>query len=74
MEDDGIGIKEEDLDKIWQRFYQVERARSGSGLGLGLAMVRQIVGLHHGEVTVQSTLGKGSCFMVRFPVDGSVEE
>lgn len=68
VEDDGIGMETEELDKIWQRFYQVGASRqSGSGLGLGLSMVKQIVHLHGGEVTVTSILGQGSCFTVMLP-------
>lgn len=68
VRDDGIGIQEEKLDKIWQRFYQVDPARAGNrGTGLGLTMVRQIAQLHSGEVTVQSAEGVGSCFTLRFP-------
>ena len=55
MEDDGIGIAAEDREKIWQRFWQADPARSGGGAGLGLAMVRWIAGAHGGSVTVQST-------------------
>ncbi|MDR3766149.1 MAG: HAMP domain-containing sensor histidine kinase [Butyricicoccus sp.] len=68
VRDDGIGIPEAKLDKIWQRFYQVDPARAGNrGTGLGLTMVRQIAQLHGGEVTVQSAEGVGSCFTLRFP-------
>ncbi|MDO4327072.1 MAG: HAMP domain-containing sensor histidine kinase [bacterium] len=68
VEDDGIGIEEEHLDKIWQRFYQVEKSRGeNSGLGLGLSMVRQIVELHGGTISVKSVFGLGSCFTVIFP-------
>ena len=59
VKDDGIGISPEHLDKIWQRFYQVNQARqSDSGLGLGLSMVYQIIRLHNGQITATSTLGK----------------
>lgn len=68
VEDDGIGIEPEELDKIWQRFYQVSASRQcNSGLGLGLSMVRQIVRLHGGEVKAASTFGQGSCFTVILP-------
>lgn len=65
--DDGIGIPEENLGRIWKRFYQVDPSRtrasgeSGS-MGLGLAMVSQIARLHGGRMEVQSTVGKGSTF------------
>lgn len=69
VEDDGIGIAEENLEKIWQRFYQANPSReSSSGLGLGLSMVRQIVLLHSGTVSVKSLPGTGSTFTVTFPL------
>lgn len=72
--DDGIGIPAAKLDKIWQRFYQVDASRGGdTGAGLGLSMVRQIASLHRGSVTVESEEGKGSCFTLRFPISLSVE-
>ena len=68
VRDDGIGIPTDRMDKIWQRFYQVETSRgAGSGTGLGLTMVRQIAALHGGTVTVDSREGEGSCFTLRFP-------
>ena len=68
MTDDGIGIAPEDQEKIWQRFYQVNPSRGeGSGLGLGLSMVRQIVSLHGGRISVESRPGQGSTFTVRLP-------
>ena len=69
VEDDGIGIPAEHLDKIWQRFYQVNPSRqSGGGLGLGLSMVRQIVLLHGGTIDAVSRPGEGTCFTAKFPV------
>lgn len=74
VRDDGIGIAQEQQEKIWQRFYQVEPSRSGqAGTGLGLTMVRQIAALHGGTVTLDSAPGVGSCFTFRFPV-GEQEE
>ena len=75
IEDNGIGISQEDLARIWQRFYQVNPSReSGSGLGLGLSMVRQIVQLHGGTAEAESVLGKGSCFTIRLPLLESGQE
>lgn len=66
--DNGIGIPKEALDKIWDRFYQVEPSHSSSGsFGLGLSMVKQIVGCHGGWIGVESTVGEGSVFSVRLP-------
>ena len=73
--DNGVGIAKENLDKIWQRFYQAEEShRSQKGMGLGLAMVRQIVQLHGGSVDVDSALGKGTTFRVTLPEHQRKEE
>ena len=69
VEDDGIGISEENLEKIWERFYRVDTSRSEDSAGLGLAMVDALVKAHGGEVDVSSALGKGSCFKVSFPLE-----
>lgn len=69
VSDDGIGIAQEELPKIWNRFYRVDKSRSwarGAGLGLGLAMVKQIAKLHGGSVEAKSELGQGSVFTIRF--------
>ena len=67
--DDGIGIKKEDMDKIWQRFWQADGSRAaGTGSGLGLSMVREIAELHGGEASVESEPDKGSTFTVRIPL------
>jgi signal transduction histidine kinase len=66
--DNGVGISKENLDKIWQRFYQEDSSRSGGeGLGLGLSMVKQIAQLHGGSVSAESAPGQGSTFTVKIP-------
>ncbi|WP_283680834.1 sensor histidine kinase [Parablautia sp. Marseille-Q6255] len=67
--DDGIGISEEDLPHIWERFYQadISRTREDSS-GLGLSMVKWIVKEHGGEITVRSRLGEGTEFVFWFPL------
>ena len=67
--DDGAGIAPEHQKRIFQRFYQVEgdRTRKSGGLGLGLAMCDQIIRQHGGHISVESTLGEGSRFLVTFP-------
>ncbi len=67
VKDDGIGIKEEDLPKIWSRFYRADEPRSReSGFGLGLSLVSQIAALHGGKVSASSVYGEGSEFTVTF--------
>lgn len=70
VEDNGIGISQEHLDRIWDRFYQVDAARSpdSSGAGLGLAIVRESVEAHGGNVSVESMEGQGSIFRVSIPI------
>jgi two-component system phosphate regulon sensor histidine kinase PhoR len=67
--DHGPGIAEEHLPRIFERFYRVDRARSRKlgGTGLGLAIVKHIAQAHHGQVTVTSTVGAGSTFVIRLP-------
>ena len=69
VRDDGIGISQEDLDRIWNRFYQADRSRSDEkrGIGLGLSLAQQIARLHGGAITVSSTLGEGSDFVFTMP-------
>ena len=67
--DDGVGIEPEHQKRIFQRFYQVEgaRTRKSGGLGLGLAMCDQIIRQHGGRISVESMPGEGSQFFVTFP-------
>jgi signal transduction histidine kinase len=70
IQDRGCGIPEADQPHIFEPFYRVEasRCRATGGMGLGLAIVRSLVEAMAGEVTVESTLGTGSCFTVKLPV------
>ncbi len=68
VRDDGIGIPEDQQEKVWQRFYQVDPSRrEGGGAGLGLAMVKKIAQLHGGTVTLDSAPGRGSAFTLLLP-------
>ena len=69
IQDTGMGIPEDAVNHIFERFYRVDKARSraSGGSGLGLAIVRAIVHRNRGEIHVESTLGQGTCFTVIFP-------
>lgn len=64
--DDGIGIKEEDLKRVFDRFFQVDKSRNGSSQGLGLAMVKEIAKQNNIEIDVESAFSKGSKFSLIF--------
>ena len=69
VRDRGIGIPSRDLDRIFERFYRVDRGRGRDtgGTGLGLSIVRHVASNHGGEVLVESVEGEGSCFTLRLP-------
>ncbi|MBL3821781.1 HAMP domain-containing sensor histidine kinase [Bacillus sp. BSL6] len=68
VKDDGIGVKEEDIPKLFNRFYQGDKARSASeGAGLGLSIANWIVEKHYGKISVESKWGDATCFEVIFP-------
>jgi signal transduction histidine kinase len=66
--DHGIGISEENKDRIFQRFERAVNGNIFAGLGLGLYITREILELHGGKITVQSEVGKGSTFIVQLPL------
>ncbi|WP_083713804.1 cell wall metabolism sensor histidine kinase WalK [Brachybacterium sp. P6-10-X1] len=75
VKDEGIGITKEHLERVFERFFRVDRARSRTtgGSGLGLAIVKHIATDHGGEVTAWSMPGQGSTFTLRLPEMGSTE-
>jgi signal transduction histidine kinase len=72
VKDRGVGIPEEELQHIFEKFYRVrsDRGSRTTGAGLGLALVKHIMEAHGGTVTVRSTVGKGSTFTLLFPIEG----
>ena len=70
--DTGVGISQEDLAKVFDRFYQVNNREMNLGSGVGLAFTKRLVELHHGEITVESTPEEGSIFTVSLPISDQV--
>ncbi len=66
--DTGIGMAPEHLDHIFDRYYQVDDKGGEAGTGIGLALTKELIDLHHGKITVQSELGKGSTFIIYLPL------
>ncbi len=69
ISDNGIGIPTKDLDRVFERFYCVDRSHSGSGVGLGLAIVRHVIVNHEGVIRIESTEGVGTTFFIQFPTN-----
>ena len=70
IRDTGIGIKTEDLPKLFQTFGALGSpyTRPGKGIGMGLVLTKQLVELHGGEISVESEYGRGSCFTIFLPL------
>ena len=73
VQDTGMGIAKEDISRIFSRFWRSDasRERVSGGLGVGLAITKEIVDQHNGTISVESELGKGTMFSIRFPQDHS---
>ena len=73
ISDNGIGIPEEDIDHIFERFYRVDKGRSRQqgGTGLGLSISQDIVTAHGGTISASSEINRGSTFRISLPVDNS---
>jgi len=68
VSDTGVGIPSDDLPRVFERFYRVDRSRAGSGTGLGLSIAKHIVEAHGGRIWAQSREGQGSVFYFSIPV------
>lgn len=68
VQDTGVGIAEDELSRLFERFYKSDKARRSEGTGLGLAIAKHIVQLHGGEMSVESELGQGSTFTFTIPI------
>lgn len=65
--DEGMGIKQEDLPLIFERFFQADKSHSREGIGIGLTIVQKIIKAHQGEIQVKSRVGEGTTFKVKLP-------
>lgn len=74
--DNGIGIPEEDIDHLFERFYRVEKSRTqdAGGTGLGLAIAKELVEAHGGRIAVKSSLGEGTLVVIDLPVECQLEK
>ncbi len=72
VSDNGIGIREEDRKRLFEPFFQAQNNKPGTGIGLNI--VKNIVDLHHGTISIESEVGKGSTFTIQLPVKQKIEE
>ena len=71
VQDSGVGIPEDSLDSVFERFFRVDKARSRAtgGTGLGLAITRRIIQAHHGTITLRSARYAGTVFILTLPIE-----
>ena len=76
ISDEGLGIPKKDLEKVFERFYRVDkaRARQQGGTGLGLAISKEVMKAHQGQIWVESVEGKGSTFYISLPYEPYEED
>lgn len=67
IKDNGIGISKENIERIFERFFQADQSRHKHGTGLGLSIVQKIIEMHEAKIVVNSTIGEGTSFMVTLP-------
>lgn len=72
VRDNGIGIDEDDLPRMFERFFRAKSAAGIGGTGIGLNLVKTLVEMHGGSINLESTIGKGSIFTIRLPINGPV--
>ena len=75
VQDNGIGVPEEDIPRLFERFYRVEKSRTSQtgGTGLGLAIAKEIICAHGGDITVESKVGQGTTMTIAIPFEASIE-
>jgi signal transduction histidine kinase len=69
VRDHGYGIPKEDLGRIFDKFYRVQRAQNVSGTGLGLSISKNIIEAHGGHINAESILGQGATFIIELPLE-----
>ncbi len=72
IRDQGAGIPQSQIEKIYQPFYRVDESRATPGFGLGLSLAQRIIQLHKGSISVESVVGKGSSFVITLPRSGTI--
>lgn len=68
VSDNGVGIPQDELNQVFERFFRATTSQGVSGSGVGLSLVKELVHLHKGFVRVESTIGKGTIFEIRLPL------